>query len=165
MRPLIVTCLFMLGICISLDRLIIGSLPVASDAWISTYFLTGNSPAGYKLNSIQLSLDNATGDPQGFAVMLWDFRTRQSLANLTGNDPLASGVRTYTASDFALLPSTVYWFAVRSSSDKMSVRLIVDGLVEGHVHEFHLPGVRSTLGEPLLHDSAYYTLNKIPAKP
>ena len=99
MRPLIVTCLFMLGICISLDRLIIGSLPVASDAWISTYFLTGNSPAGYKLNSIQLSLDNATGDPQGFAVMLWDFRTRQSLANLTGNDPLASGVRTYTASD------------------------------------------------------------------
>ena len=60
----------------NLDRLIIGSLPVASDAWISTYFLTGNSPAGYKLNSIQLSLDNATGDPQGFAVMLWDFRTR-----------------------------------------------------------------------------------------
>ena len=55
--------------------------------------------------------------------------------------------------------------AVRVSADKMSVRLIVDGLVEGHVHEFHLPGVRSTLGEPLLHDSAYYTLNKIPAKP
>jgi len=36
--------------------------------------------------------------------------------------------------------------------------------VEGHVHELHLPGVRSASSEPLLHDAAYYTLNKIPEK-
>ncbi|MSR65753.1 MAG: hypothetical protein EXS24_00050 [Pedosphaera sp.] len=52
---------------------------------------------------------------------------------------------------------------VRVSPDKKSVRLIIDGLVEGHVHEMHLPGVRSATGEALLHDAAYYTLNKIPA--
>ncbi|HEY6168362.1 MAG TPA: hypothetical protein VI454_10005, partial [Verrucomicrobiae bacterium] len=48
------------------------------------------------------------------------------------------------------------------SEDKRSVRLVIDGLVEGHVHELHLPGVKSAKGEPLLHDAAYYTLNQIP---
>lgn len=32
----------------------------------------------------------------------------------------------------------------------------------GYVHEFHLPGVRSAGGEPLLHDAAYYTVNRVP---
>lgn len=53
---------------------------------------------------------------------------------------------------------------VKISADKKTVSLVIDGLVEGHIHEFHLPGVQSATGEPLLHDSAYYTLNKIPGK-
>ena len=53
---------------------------------------------------------------------------------------------------------------VNLSADRKSARIIVDGLVEGHVHELHLPGVRSLVGKPLLHDAAYYTLNKIPEK-
>jgi len=53
---------------------------------------------------------------------------------------------------------------VEVSADRTRARLIIEGLVAGHVHELHLPGVRSTSGEPLLHDAAYYTLNKIPAK-
>jgi len=52
----------------------------------------------------------------------------------------------------------------RVSADRKSVRLTIDGLVEGHIHEFHLPGVRSANAEPLLHPDAYYTLNKIPAE-
>lgn len=48
------------------------------------------------------------------------------------------------------------------SADQKSVRLYVDGLVEGHIHELHLPGVRSAEGLPLLHPSAYYTLNYLP---
>jgi len=48
------------------------------------------------------------------------------------------------------------------SSDARSVRLLVDGLQEGHVHELHLDGVRSSAGLPLLHQEAYYTLNYIP---
>jgi hypothetical protein len=50
------------------------------------------------------------------------------------------------------------------AADGMSVRLVIEGLVEGHIHEVHLPGVRSKAGTPLLHDAAYYTLNKIPGK-
>jgi hypothetical protein len=43
-----------------------------------------------------------------------------------------------------------------------TVRLYVDQIQEGHVHELHLNGIRSVAGEPLLHAVAYYTLNYIP---
>jgi glucose/arabinose dehydrogenase len=46
--------------------------------------------------------------------------------------------------------------------DGLSVRLTVDKLQEGHVHELHLDGLRSAASKPLLHPSAYYTLNYIP---
>ena len=44
------------------------------------------------------------------------------------------------------------------------MRLYVDGLQEGHIHDLTLPGVRSEEGQPLLHPQAYYTLNYIPKK-
>jgi hypothetical protein len=43
-----------------------------------------------------------------------------------------------------------------------SALLTVDGLVQGHVHEFDMAALRSGDGEPLLHSKAYYTLNEIP---
>jgi hypothetical protein len=46
--------------------------------------------------------------------------------------------------------------------DGLGVTLEVAGLVQGHVHEFHLPALRSSEDEPLLHADAYYTLNEIP---
>ena len=46
--------------------------------------------------------------------------------------------------------------------DGRSVLLHVDGLQEGHVHELHSDGVKSTAGLPLLHKEAYYTLNYFP---
>jgi glucose/arabinose dehydrogenase len=49
--------------------------------------------------------------------------------------------------------------SVKVAPDGRSVRLKIDGLQEGHVHELHLPGVRSAKGQPLLHPAAYYTLN------
>ena len=49
------------------------------------------------------------------------------------------------------------------AEDRMSVQLEVEGLVQGHVHDFHLPSIKSADGEELLHASAYYTLNEIPA--
>ena len=46
--------------------------------------------------------------------------------------------------------------------DGLSARLSIDGLVPGHVHEMHFPGVHSATGAPLLHEAAYYTLNALP---
>ena len=48
--------------------------------------------------------------------------------------------------------------------DQQSVRVYLDKLHVGHVHEFHLNGVRSEKKLPLLHAQAYYTLNYIPTK-
>ena len=52
--------------------------------------------------------------------------------------------------------------AVVVSPDGRSARLQVDSLREGYIHEIRMPGVRSDAGSPLLHDFAYYTLNRIP---
>jgi len=51
-----------------------------------------------------------------------------------------------------------------ASADGMSVRLTIDKLVPGHVHELKSAGVRSKKNLPLLHPEAYYTLNYIPKK-
>ena len=54
--------------------------------------------------------------------------------------------------------------AATPSEDGTRVRLKVEGLQEGHIHDLTLPGVRSTDAKPLLHPQAYYTLNIIPGK-
>lgn len=50
------------------------------------------------------------------------------------------------------------------SDDGLSVRLKIDGLVQGHVHDFNLDPIRSSTGGKLVHKQAYYTLNEIPTK-
>lgn len=53
--------------------------------------------------------------------------------------------------------------AVEVSADKRKVRLVIEGLRQYFIHEFKLEGIRNEAGEPLLHETAYYTLNQIPA--
>jgi hypothetical protein len=48
------------------------------------------------------------------------------------------------------------------AADGRSVQLVVEGLVEGHVHAFDLAGLVSAEGAELLHTKAYYTVNRIP---
>lgn len=54
--------------------------------------------------------------------------------------------------------------SVKISDDRREVRIVVDGMQKGHVHEFDLSGVLSEEGELLLHHQAFYTLNEIPEK-
>ena len=51
---------------------------------------------------------------------------------------------------------------IEIAADGRGVRLYIDQLQEGHVHELHLDGLRSATGQPLLHPVAYYTLNYLP---
>lgn len=99
-----------------LDLPTAGNLPVGNDAWIATYFGTGSAPLGYALNSIQLSIGGVSGNPSGFKVMIWDFRSAQPIITLTGPEPSASGMFTYGASDFPLARLTTYWFVVTSTA-------------------------------------------------
>lgn len=53
--------------------------------------------------------------------------------------------------------------AIVVSPDHKKVRLIVDSLKEGYVHEIRVAGIRSDSGNlALLHNYGYYTLNRIP---
>lgn len=46
--------------------------------------------------------------------------------------------------------------------DGLSVRIFLEGIVEGHIHDFTLVGMKAEDGTLLLHDKAYYTVNEIP---
>lgn len=48
------------------------------------------------------------------------------------------------------------------SLDRLSARLVVACLREGYIHEVKAAGIRSDAGETLVHESAFYTLNRIP---
>ena len=52
--------------------------------------------------------------------------------------------------------------SAKLDGDGMTVRLTIDGLRVGHVHELHAKGVRDQDGQGLLHTVAYYTLNQLP---
>lgn len=51
---------------------------------------------------------------------------------------------------------------VKVSDDGMKARLVVDGMREGYIHQIQAADVRSQENMPLLHETAYYTLNRIP---
>lgn len=52
--------------------------------------------------------------------------------------------------------------SAKVSTDRKSVRLIIDGLVRGHVHHLKATKVKSASGEKLWHPEAFYSLNEIP---
>ena len=51
---------------------------------------------------------------------------------------------------------------VHVSEDGLKIRLAVEGLREGYIHEIKASGLKNTSGLSLLHDTAYYTMNRIP---
>jgi cytochrome c551/c552 len=48
------------------------------------------------------------------------------------------------------------------SDDRMKVRLVVNNIRQGYIHQVMAMGILNDEGQPLLHDVAYYTLNEIP---
>ena len=51
--------------------------------------------------------------------------------------------------------------AIKVSEDFMSVRVVLDTLRLGYIHEVKLEGILSQENKPLLHNVGYYTLNEI----
>lgn len=51
--------------------------------------------------------------------------------------------------------------AIQVADDGMSVRLAIDSLRLGYIHELKLEGLRNEKNQPLLHNFGYYTLNEI----
>jgi hypothetical protein len=53
--------------------------------------------------------------------------------------------------------------SAKVAADGMSVRLVLDKLIRGHIYDFDLQRLRSRDHEDLLHRKAYYTVNEIPS--
>jgi hypothetical protein len=101
-----------------------GSLPVGSDSWAAVLFRTGTNSGGYFLNSFQLAMMNASGDPSGFSVMLYNNvgtagpQPGSSLASLTGSSsPSTAGIYIYTpATDLMLSAMTSYYVVLTAGT-------------------------------------------------
>lgn len=52
--------------------------------------------------------------------------------------------------------------AVEVSADRRSLRVALPPLVARTIYHLRAPGLKSEDGSPLLHDAAYYTLNRVP---
>jgi hypothetical protein len=87
-------------------------------------FITGTSANGYMLNSIQLGMTDATGNPSGFMVMLYTATglsgifPGSSIGTLNGSlNPVTAGTNTYTpASSLTLSPSTDYFIVLTAGT-------------------------------------------------
>jgi cytochrome c551/c552 len=90
------------------------------------------------------------------------------------NKTTAENVENYTATSFTYKYHPVYGSPIvdykeigvrgaKASADGLKVRIVVDDLREGYVHDIRPEGLRSVTGNlSLLHPQGYYTLNTIP---
>jgi hypothetical protein len=101
-----------------------GSFAVGSNSWLATDFYTGNNAGGYLLDSVQLALTNASGNPSGFTAMIYSVVMTSgpfpgtNLSTLTGStDPSTSGIYTYTpASSLILSPNGIYFIVLTAGT-------------------------------------------------
>jgi hypothetical protein len=149
------------------------SLQFASDGSL----LVGGSSRGWGSRGTQpYSLDRLTwtgrtpfeiqemrATSDGFTLLF-----TEKLDPVTANDPASYTISTYTyiyqqqygsPEVDGTMPTIT---KIDLSEDHRTVRLTLDALQEGHVHELHADGLCSASGLPLLHPVAYYTLNYIP---
>jgi hypothetical protein len=100
-----------------------GSLAIGSDSWVAGLFGTGNNADGYVLNSIQLGMGNASGNPSGFTVMVYSatrgsLTPESNLGTLDGSaNPSTAGIYIYTpTTDVTLSRNTVYDIVLTSET-------------------------------------------------
>ncbi len=101
--------------------------------------------------------------PDGFELIF-----TQPVDRETAREPQSYSLKTYTYIYQAAYGSpevdqtTPAIKSATVTADGKSVRLVVDGLQIGHIHELAAAGIRSAEGRQLLHPQAYYTLNYLP---
>jgi hypothetical protein len=101
-----------------------GSLAVGSDSLRAELFETGTNAAGYLLNSVQLALSTASGNPTAFTISVhtnasaFYGRPGGSIGELTGeSNPTSAGVYTYAAaSSITLLPHGLYFIVISAGT-------------------------------------------------
>ncbi|MEK6258128.1 MAG: hypothetical protein AABP62_05860 [Planctomycetota bacterium] len=101
-------------------------------------------PDGFELTFTQPVDPTTAGDVKSYAMISYTYIFQSSY----GSPEVDQSTPTITSATVA--------------PDNKSVRLVIDGLKAGNIHELTSAGVKSADGLPLLHKEAYYTLNRIP---
>ena len=93
----------------------------------------------------------------------FEFEFTQPIDPETATDPALYQLETYTyeyRSQYGSPEVDHTRPTIRSASvsdDRRKVRLVIDGLQRGHVHQFLCEQIKNASGQPLLHPQAYYT--------
>ena len=89
----------------NLNQPSVGSLAVGSNSWMAGIFLAGNNPDGYTLNSVELAMASASGNPADLRVMIYyagggGIVPAYSIGTLNGSlEPVSPGIYTYTPAE------------------------------------------------------------------
>ncbi len=103
-------------------------------------------PDGFELVFTEPVDPKTGGDVENYQISSYTYELHQSY-----------GCEELDVKDCKIRSATV-------AKDRLSVRLRVDGLRAGYVHELHAAGLKSASGAPILHEMACYTLNRIPSR-
>jgi hypothetical protein len=108
----------------NLGQTSVGNVSAGSNAWFAADFITGTNVDGYTLNSIELGMTDATGNPNGFMAMIYSANggagvtPGNNLETLNGSaNPSTAGIYTYNdVSNLTLLPSTYYFIVLTAGT-------------------------------------------------
>jgi glucose/arabinose dehydrogenase len=104
-------------------------------------------PDGFLLTFTKPVDPNAAGNPESYKMTSYTFIYQSSY----GSPEVDHATQKITRAEVA--------------ADGLKVKLTIENLQPGSVHELHSDGAKSADGEPLLHPEAYYTLNRLPGQP
>ena len=127
----------------------------------------GTSSAGLQRvvwsGKVPMEMKTVSAMPDGFEIEFTqpvDKKTAEDLDSYSGRSYIYKyhpvyGSPTVNEEKFAIK-------GVKVSEDAMRVRVVIDNLRQYYLHEINIAGIRSENGLPVLHPTAYYTLNNIP---
>lgn len=127
----------------------------------------GTMTAGFQrvlwTGALPMEMKTVKAMPDGFEIeftMPVDKSTAMLVDSYTGRSYIYKYHPVYGSPTTNIQPLNIK--GVKVSDDGMKVRIVVDNMRQYYLHEINVPGIRSASGLPVLHASAYYTLNNIP---
>jgi cytochrome c551/c552 len=112
---------------------------------------------------IPFEMKTVSARPDGFEITFTkpvDKRTAEDLASYGGKSFIYKYHPVYGSPP--VNEEKLVIKGVKVYDDGLRVHVVIDNLRQYYVHELNLFGIRSTDGSPVLHGTAYYTLNNIP---
>ncbi len=129
---------------------------------------TGKAPYGLQrvtwTGAIPFEVKEVRAMPDGF-----EFFFTKPVAESSAQQRAAYAVESFTYkyhSTYGSPPIRQQDHSIRGisvSDDGMRARVALEGMRQGYIYQLNLPGIRDQNDMPLLHDVAYYTLNRLPA--